>query len=253
MRRGVGAARFAREKERDTRFEAVASQLTATRVAQAREHFDSFRLKLQEFALKHRDRINKDPVFRQKFCEMCAAIGVDPLISSRGFWSRLLGVGNFYSELGVQVLTICMATRPQNGGILELSECCHRVRRLRGNLAPPIDEGDIERAIERVAVLGHGGITVMKRRGKTTILSLPDELNPDQTIVLDLAHEKGHVSCRQLNEAFAWTKERSMAVLMVFLREGLVWVDTQVTAEEGGEALYWFPSLALSRLEEDDE
>ena len=34
---------------------------------------------------------------------MCASIGVDPLASSKGFWSEMLGVGDFYYELGVQV------------------------------------------------------------------------------------------------------------------------------------------------------
>ena len=34
---------------------------------------------------------------------MCQKIGVDPLASHKGFWAQLLGVGDFYYELGVQV------------------------------------------------------------------------------------------------------------------------------------------------------
>jgi ESCRT-II complex subunit VPS22 len=37
------------------------------------------------------------------FQEMCASIGVDPLASSKGFWSEMLGFGDFYYELAVQV------------------------------------------------------------------------------------------------------------------------------------------------------
>ena len=37
---------------------------------------------------------------------MCARIGVDPLASSKGFWAQLLGVGDFYYELGVQIIEV---------------------------------------------------------------------------------------------------------------------------------------------------
>ena len=38
----------------------------------------------------------------------------------------MLGVGDFYYELGVQAVEICIATRPQNGGIMTLSELQQR-------------------------------------------------------------------------------------------------------------------------------
>lgn len=31
---------------------------------------------------------------------MCAKCGVDPLASNKGFWAELLGIGDFYYELG---------------------------------------------------------------------------------------------------------------------------------------------------------
>jgi ESCRT-II complex subunit VPS22 len=34
---------------------------------------------------------------------MCSAVGVDPLASQKGFWAELLGFGDFYYELGVQI------------------------------------------------------------------------------------------------------------------------------------------------------
>ncbi len=42
-------------------------------------------------------------IFFFHFQEMCTTIGVDPLASSKGFWSEMLGVGDFYYELAVQV------------------------------------------------------------------------------------------------------------------------------------------------------
>ena len=44
--------------------------------------------------------IKKNPAFRAQFHEMCAKVGVDPLASNKGFWAELLGIGDFYYELG---------------------------------------------------------------------------------------------------------------------------------------------------------
>ena len=36
---------------------------------------------------------------------MCKEIGVDPLSSNKGFWVEKLGVGDFYYQVGVSILT----------------------------------------------------------------------------------------------------------------------------------------------------
>ncbi len=51
---------------------------------------------------------------------MCANIGVDPLASNKGMWAQLLGLGDFYYQLGVQVIEACLTTRHINGGMIEL-------------------------------------------------------------------------------------------------------------------------------------
>ena len=67
-----------------------------------------------------RNDIRQDPVFRAQFHTMCANIGVDPLASNKGMWAQLLGFGDFYYELGVQIVEACLATRAYNGGFMEL-------------------------------------------------------------------------------------------------------------------------------------
>ena len=54
-------------------------------------------------AAARRADITRDPAFRAQFHAMCAAAGVDPLASNKGFWTELLGFGDFYYELGVQI------------------------------------------------------------------------------------------------------------------------------------------------------
>ena len=51
---------------------------------------------------------------------MCANVGVDPLASNKGMWAQLLHFGDFYYELGVQIVEACLATRAMNGGLMDL-------------------------------------------------------------------------------------------------------------------------------------
>lgn len=78
------------------------------------KQMEVFRSKLEEFAMNHRSDIRKNAQFRRQFQEMCASIGVDPLSSGKGFWSEL-GMGDFYYELGVQVVEVCLAANHSTG------------------------------------------------------------------------------------------------------------------------------------------
>ena len=50
-------------------------------------------------------------MFRAQFHAMCGHVGVDPLVSNQSTWAQLLGLGDFYYQLGVQVIEACLATR----------------------------------------------------------------------------------------------------------------------------------------------
>ena len=54
------------------------------------------------------------------------------LSAGKGFWSEMLGVGDFYYELGVQIIEVCLATQHRNGGLLSLEELLNKVRTTRG-------------------------------------------------------------------------------------------------------------------------
>ena len=36
--------------------------------------------------------------------------------AGKGFWSEVLGIGDFYYEVGVQIIEVCLATSHRNGG-----------------------------------------------------------------------------------------------------------------------------------------
>ena len=79
---------------------AAAAESEAAHVASKLAQFKS---SLECFALKYRADIARDPAFRAQFQVMCASTGVDPLASNKGFWTELLGFGDFYYELAVQI------------------------------------------------------------------------------------------------------------------------------------------------------
>lgn len=91
-----------------------------------------FKENLELFAAKYKDKINTNPAFRKQFNDMCKAIGVDPLKSRKGFWAELLGVGDFYYELGVQIIEICMQSRELNGGFMEMETIVSQLTQKRG-------------------------------------------------------------------------------------------------------------------------
>ncbi len=86
-----------------------------------------------------RDDIRQDPTFRAQFHVMCANVGVDPLASNKGMFAQLLGIGDFYYQLGVQIIEACLATRTHNGGMIELSLLTRLVQVRLGSMAQLTD------------------------------------------------------------------------------------------------------------------
>ncbi len=59
------------------------TKATQEHVKKMTENVSVFREQLEAFAVKHKKDINKDPVLRKRFHEMCSSIGVDPLASQK--------------------------------------------------------------------------------------------------------------------------------------------------------------------------
>lgn len=155
-RRGVGVGAVKKRQDDAKAFSGIGRRMEEEKLAHVMELLSSFKTTLQEFASKHRDRINQDPEFRHHFHTMCSAIGVDPLASNKGFWADLLGVGNFYYELGIVVIQICLQTRVTNGGLMYLQDLLDHIRESEVRSRQGVSLEDVKRAIERLSVLGGG-------------------------------------------------------------------------------------------------
>uniref|UniRef100_A0A3B4U1Z9 Vacuolar-sorting protein SNF8 n=2 Tax=Seriola TaxID=8160 RepID=A0A3B4U1Z9_SERDU len=212
-RRGVGAGAIAKKKLAEAKYKERGTVLAEDQIVQMSKQLETFKSNLEEFASKHKQEIRKNSQFRVQFQEMCATIGVDPLASGKGFWSEMLGVGDFYYELGVQIIEVCLALKHRNGGLITLDELHQRVLKGRGKYAQDVSQDDLVRAIKKLKVMGNG-FGMIPVGGSYLVQSVPAELNMDHTVVLQLAEDH-------------------------LLKEGLAWLDSQAA----GEAQYWLPAL----------
>ncbi|EHH24775.1 hypothetical protein EGK_08491 [Macaca mulatta] len=238
-RRGVGAGAIAKKKLAEAKYKERGTVLAEDQLAQMSKQLDMFKTNLEEFASKHKQEIRKNPEFRVQFQDMCATIGVDPLASGKGFWSEMLGVGDFYYELGVQIIEVCLALKHRNGGEVESMASLHgQGLELLGSTTLPHLRDDLIRAIKKLKALGTG-FGIIPVGGTYLIQSVPAELNMDHTVVLQLAEKNGYVTVSEIKASLKWETERARQVLEHLLKEGLAWLDLQAP----GEAHYWLPAL----------
>ncbi|XP_018495781.1 vacuolar-sorting protein SNF8 [Galendromus occidentalis] len=246
MRRRVGVAAVQKSRQAEEMFRQKKDELAALELHQLDQQLDSFKQKLEEFASKHKKDIQKDPDFRRKFQEMCANIGVDPLASSKGFWANLLGVGDFYYELSVQIIEVCLATQHINGGLMSLTELLNRIR--RGKNRSDISSSDLISAIKKIGVLG-SGFQLVPTGPEWYVQSVARELSVDQSEVIQAAEKnQGMVSVSLLFDEYKWPRPRCEKVLKELVADNLIWVDL---APE--EATYWFPGIFQAKREIIDE
>lgn len=152
----------------------------------------------------------------------------------------MLGIGDFYYELAVQIVEICFSMRAETGGLLEMNFLISKLKKMRGNKSE-ITEEDVERSIKTLEPLG-SGYEIIKLNTRTFVQSVPRELSQDQSNLLRKASERGG----KINyEAFfaVWTTERFENTVSALLAEGLVWVDSKTGNMEPD---YWIASFSVT-------
>ncbi|KAH8109316.1 winged helix DNA-binding domain-containing protein [Phellopilus nigrolimitatus] len=243
---GVGLAALERHRDSERSFANLSNTISRSQVDNLRSQLTQFRSALAHFASTHRDKIKRDPAFRHAFSQMCANIGVDPLADgdggrkgAGGWWSEILGLGDWNLELGVQIVDICVSTRERNGGLIEMAELVRLLGKLRGSSSAT--EEDVIRSIKTLKPLG-AGYEVLDIGGRRMVRSVTKELDADQSVILSVARETGgRITESTLVEKKSWTRDRAHASLEnMLLRDGLCWLDEQ--DEQLGRS-YWIVSV----------
>ena len=234
-RRGVGVGRSTGAK-----FSKKAEEMKAASFQSALDTVEKLRVKLSDFAKEHQSEIQEDPAFRQQFLAMCGPLGVDPLVSTKSFWAKALGVGvqDFYYELAVKIAEVCFATKNRNGGIIAVSEVHETLNRRK-----KVSLADIPIAVNKLAKLG-GGFRIIKVGKSDMIVSVPTELDQDHIHVITMANDgQGCVTIDDVMQHLGWTKDRADRAITLLLQEGMAWRD-----DYHGISFYWFPSVWKEQL-----
>ncbi|KAK7083770.1 ESCRT-II subunit protein snf8 [Halocaridina rubra] len=157
-------------------------------------------------------------------------------VNISGFWCEMLGVGDFYYELGVQIVELCVATSHRNGGVISLDEVLSKLnhRRRPDN---QVSGDDVVRAVKKLRILG-SGMEVVATGSSQFIYSIPGELSMDHTTLLQLAEKVGHVTVSSAADDLGWTHERVSRTLDHLMRIGVAWRDNQDRPPS-----FWFPAF----------
>ena len=205
---------------------------------------EKLELKLTEFAKLHANDIQNDPVVRQRFLQMCAPLGIDPLQSKKSFWGSILCVGDFYHELAVQVAEVCLASKSRNGGIMSLTEVQSLLARRKTRMGAvtagkQVSASDISVAIQKLAELG-GGFRMVQVGDSKMVVCVPEELDQDVVQIMSIAQKQPAavgITVDELVEVTNWQRNRVERALQVVLQRGMAWLDVYQ-----GLSYYWFPS-----------
>ncbi|PJF17953.1 hypothetical protein PSACC_02247 [Paramicrosporidium saccamoebae] len=218
MRRGVGIGGLQKQ--------AAARAVASTQIEQLKSQLEVFKKSLEEFAHKHQKDIKKNPMLRGHFQKMCSSIGVDPLVSSKGFWADMLGCKSRLEVL--RILTFSRNGSPVFGRGL-------RLKSQSTSFYLIFDfSDDISRAVATLRPLG-SGYAIIDLGTRKALQSVPLELSPDGTKLLSVGESSGFVS-QDCYETLGWQRERFERAIEALLSDGLAWIDKQMDTTQ-----YWFP------------
>jgi ESCRT-II complex subunit VPS22 len=241
MKRRPGIAGLQAAAGLQTQYRAVGAAAQVAESAAFAAQVAQFKASLEAFALKYKADIRSDPVFRAQFQVMCSSAGVDPLASNKGFWAQLLGLGDFYYELAVQLVEAAQGARQHSGALVDLSYLVAAVSSRRGAHAAPVTTDDCLRAIGTLRALGGGCWDVLTVGKQRLVRCLPTELSRDGAQLLSHGTQAGGALTLGLGCSFtSWAPRRVQEALDQLLREGVAWLDS---GDPDGEPRYWFPGL----------
>ena len=148
----------------------------------------------------------------------------------------------------MQVVEACLATRPLNGGLIDLADLHRLVLRRRGERVAPVSADDLMRAIDTLKPLGGYEVSEVRDGGRARVLvrSVPRALDTDVAACIELAADQrtgsaGYVTAAWMADARGWPERRATRALADALEQGLAWLDA---GAPDGAHRYYFPVLA---------
>ncbi|OAF71215.1 ESCRT-II complex subunit VPS22 [Intoshia linei] len=168
---------------------------------------------IKRYSVKYRDEIRYNPDFRQKFAKLCLSTGVDPLASNRGVWSKYFGIGEFYYELTIQLIEICLATEEKYKGFIPMNDLIKLLSNVRKDQKIEITLHDVTIVLDKLKLFGNRYKLV-----KCDILylqTIPAELSTDHIHVLNFIKSEKYVTIESSMKKFDWNRVKIEECLVI--------------------------------------
>jgi len=205
MRGGMGLGNIHMQKKMQENYAKMGEQIEKESLIKLKEQLQTFSSNLEKFALKYKNEIQYNPDFREKFYKMCIEIGVDPL-SSTTIWNKNLNLTEFYYNLAIQIITICIALREKKGALIEIKELKQLL--VEHRKSEDITILDIEKAIQSVSEL-KCGFQIIDVKGGKVVMTVPMQLSNDTNVIIDVASEnKGFIGYSFVYEKTGMSRQR---------------------------------------------
>ena len=107
------------------------------------------------------------------------------------FWADILGVGDYYYELGVAIVHICLKTRHENGGIISVAEVVSAFHGSGVSSRNKTTVEDIQRAVQKLSVLGKCLLSPISLHYIASYSHTRREWIPDDHYPREVAHPVG--------------------------------------------------------------
>ena len=233
-------SRNLQQQKKTEAFQAKGQELNELKLDHVQKSLVKFKQELLVFAEKHHHDIEKNPEFRSKFHAMCSKVGIDPLASKKGFFSSFLGLGDFYYELCVKIITLGISTKNVNGGLIPLTQVLETYKKSE------ITRNDVDYAISKLSILGNG-FKLLKIGTSEVIVTFPLSLSNDHSQLLEFAKQKFNgkkITANEMKALIKWDLDRVERTISYLYAQGFCWLDSF-------DESYYFPCLFVEEEEEE--
>lgn len=180
---------------------------------------------------RYGDVILNDSEAKRSAIEIIRALGYDE------FQLDLKGLApeEHKNRVTVSVVEVCKERYSQSLSGIPLDTLAALVSERLAKLVTPTD---IESVVEDMEVFGSGLKLEQLGNGERVVRSDVLELSSEQGDVLVACDALGYVTVEMLVYELQWAQIRAVSVLEKMVREGMLWVDKQVSPTQ-----YWVPNL----------
>ena len=184
-----------------------------------------------------------DEGYQKKFYKLCNDIGVDPFTQKKGFLAGLLNknLDEYYKSLGMRVLNVCLSTRYENGGLIDIVELKTKLNAVNGGKkGDHVSREDIRIAVQKLSCLSTSlSIEKVEDEGAGEIeyvKSADMEFSADHLKILAKAKRcKGKIQIEDMGQdkSGRWSN-----TLELFVSKGIAWIDIHENVKT-----YYFPTI----------